>query len=165
MLRRLATIYLLTLILTWITPSPAKAQNSFQESSLKGISALFVDVEYLPVSAKPLGLTKETIQTDVELKLRLAGMRVVALGEGVKLPGSPYLYVNVNLTADARAGSVNIDLEQDALLQRNGEFATAVTTWHTGALMTNPTAQDIRAEVKDVVDKFLNDWLSVNPKK
>ena len=29
----------------------------------------------------------------------------------------------------------------------------------------NPTAQIIRNQIKDHVDMFLNDWLSVNPKK
>ena len=31
--------------------------------------------------------------------------------------------------------------------------------------MSNPTGHDLRNLVKDLVDEFLNDWLSVNPKK
>ena len=93
-------------------------------------------------------------------------MRVVTLEQGVKLPGSPYLYINVIVSENSKAASISVDLVQDAILVRDGQFATGVTTWNTGALITNPAdAQDIRNAIKDYVDKFLNDWLSVNPKK
>jgi hypothetical protein len=32
-------------------------------------------------------------------------------------------------------------------------------------VLLHPTAQSIRDDVKDLCDQFLNDWLSVNPKK
>jgi hypothetical protein len=160
--RLLAAIWL---VMTFMGIS-AKAQNPYQIPTLKGINTIFVDVEDLSESAKTLNLTKEAIQTDVELKLRLAGMRVVTLEQGVKLPGSPYLYINVIVSENSKAASISVDLVQDAILVRDGQFATGVTTWNTGALITNPAdAQDIRNAIKDYVDKFLNDWLSVNPKK
>jgi hypothetical protein len=108
-------------------------------------------VEDLPDGAKVLGLTKDAIQTDVELKLRLAGMRVVTTQEEVaKLPGSPSLYVNVNVS-DSRAGaaSVDVELDQNAVLERNGKFTIGVTTWTTGTVIVNPSVQGIRNWIKD----------------
>lgn len=161
-MHRKLTIVCLIVSFSGMFSSSAKAQASFQVPTLKGIDTIFVDVEDLSDHAK-LNLTKEAIQTDVELKLRLAGMRVVTVDEGVKLPGSPYLYVNVIVPEEAKAVNIAVDLVQDVLLVRNGQFATGVTTWNSDTLITNANAQEIRNIIKDHVDKFLNDWLSVNP--
>jgi hypothetical protein len=48
-------------------------------------------IEGLPDGAKVLGLSEDMIKTDVELKLRLAGMRVTTMEDALNLPGSPYL--------------------------------------------------------------------------
>jgi hypothetical protein len=107
MARRLPTICLLALLSIQLASLPGQAQDSERtRESLRGISALEVVVEDLPDGAKLLGLTKESIQTDVELKLRLAGIRVVTQKEDLQLPGMPTLYVGVNLTNGAGAGRV-----------------------------------------------------------
>jgi hypothetical protein len=166
MTRRLATIWLVTVFLVGIASLSIQAQDDeVFNASLKGISAVFVWVEPLPSGAKELGLSEEIIQTDVELKLRLAGMRVVKQEEGVKLPGSPYVYVRVTVTDGAGVADINVNLRQNVLLARNRQFALAAETWSKGFLMVLPTSQRIRVEVKDLVDKFLNAWLSVNSKK
>ena len=129
MRRRLAIIGLVMMFLMGVSLSSASAQSRETEiRSLKDVSAVYVMVEDLDDDDKALELILETIQTDVELKLRLAGIRVMTKEEFLK-SSSPYLYVNV------------------------------------GGVMVNPTYQTIRRSVKDKVDNFLNDWLSVNPKK
>jgi hypothetical protein len=166
MTQRLVTICLLTgLSMAVFSPSIQAQDSSPFASTLKDISAVFVVVEKLPDGAKILGLTKETIQTDVELKLLLAGMGVTTLEEGKKLPGRPFVFVNVNMTNNAKAANITVELDQDALLARNGKPAPSLQTWSTVVLLTNADAQAIRDAVKDLVDKFLNAWLSVNPQK
>jgi len=107
-----------------------------------------------------LGLTKEAIQTDVELKLRLAGMRIESTTP-------EFLYIDVNVARDGSAVSIDVELVQPVGLTRNPSiFIPGAITWSAGTLGTNPTsAQFIRDAIKDQVDKFLNAWLSVNPKK
>ena len=85
--------------------------------------------------------------------------------EGGKLPGNPFVYVNVNVMDDGRAGNIDIELEQDAMLTRNGLVTASITTWSMGTLVANPTAAGMRNAIRDLVDKFLNAWLSANPKK
>jgi hypothetical protein len=138
--------------------------NKYEVATLKGIKALNVLVEDLPDSAKTLGLTREMIQTDVELKVRLAGIRTVPDEERAKLPGSPALDVNIIVSDDSQAAHVEITLEQSVSLERNGQTLVAATTWSTGVLVTNPTVEGLRNFTKDHVDQFVNDWLSVNPK-
>jgi len=108
MTRRLTTVCLMTLFLLGVNSPSVSAQGDDPRTlSLKGISAVFVLVEDLPEGAR-LGLTDETIQTDVELKLRLAGIRVVTREESFKQPGSPLFYVRVNLSDQARAASIEV---------------------------------------------------------
>jgi hypothetical protein len=164
MTKRLATICLCMLLIGSISPS-VQAQAHHDVKTLKGIRAVWVLVENFSDGAKVLGLSKETTKTDVELKLRLAGMRVVTEEEGFKLPGGPYVYVVVNLTDTASAASVDISLNQDAKLESNDEIVTGVDTWSRGVVIAHPGLQGIRDSIKDLVDTFLNDWLSVNPKK
>jgi hypothetical protein len=166
MTRRLATICLMTMFLLPISPTLVAAQDSqYSNVTLKGIDSLSVTVEPLGEAAKTLGLTEETIKTDVELKLRLAGVQVVTKEEGAKLSGQPRLYVNITVPPLGNAACINVVLPQNALLERNGEFAFGIATWSAGVVTSSGSAQHIRDVTKDVVDRFLNAWLSVNPKK
>jgi len=128
--------------------------------SLKGIDSVQVVID-LTDTGKVSELDKYIIRTDVELKLRGAGMRVLSEEEESKAPGSPYLYLNVNLVGTAAA--VEIQLMQTARLVRNDEIAVGAT-WSQRSLSTNSTAPIVRGLIKDQVDTFLNAWLSVNPK-
>jgi hypothetical protein len=127
--------------------------------SLKGITSVSVLIEELPSGATKLGLMPSTIQTDVELKLRLAGMKVLA-------QSFISLYVSVNATPDGRAENITVELLQPVTLNRDSSIVvwTAIT-WIRQRVALLYNSQDIREAVKDEVDTFLNDWLSVNPKK
>ena len=162
MTRRLATICLMTVFSIGLTSPSVRAQDP---DGLKGISIVYVLVEDVPEGAKKLGLTAETIQNDVELKLLQAGMGVATLKDGHNLPGRPHVYVRFTLTKGAEAASIQVELDQDAALDRNAEHAPSVITWYTGYLLPNPTAQSIRDYIKGGVGAFLNAWLSVNSKK
>jgi hypothetical protein len=166
MTNRLAKISLVAMSLITVISPTARAQDTEQRrATLKGIGTVNVSVEELTDSAKRLGLTDEIIQTDVELKLRLAGMRVVTLGDILKVPGMPSVYVRVTVTDRALAASMTVELQQNARLERDDQSAIAITTWQTGYVLSNPDAQAIRSHIKDEIDEFLNAWLSVNPKK
>jgi hypothetical protein len=166
MTRRRATIWFVMMFLIAISSPPVRAQrDKYSNPTLEGITAISVTIEALPDVAKEIGLTREAIQTDVELKLRLAGMRVVTREEVSKLPGAPHLYVQANLTGNADAADIEFEARQNVLLERNGKPAISAVTWRTSVLLSHPSLQEIRTYIKDGVDEFLNAWLSVNPKK
>jgi hypothetical protein len=165
---RLSTICLMSMFLIGLF-SPlvhAQADSESSRATLKGISAVAVIVDLgSPEGAKKLGLSADTVQTDVELKLRLGGVRVVTQDEAQKLPGGPFLHVEIDLTRDAAAAGIQVNLCQDAWLERVTIIDVGAATWGTGGVEANPAAENIRDMVKDCVDRFLNAWLSVNPKK
>jgi hypothetical protein len=153
------------ILLAAVVPGSACAQDNAQtRQTLAGIDKLSVIVERLPESAEKISLSSDAIQTDVELKFVVAGLHVVPVDEHYNLPGKPYLYINVNLTPDAKVASVDVELRQNVRLERKSDLASVVTTWSLGTLMENPSEQTVRARVKEHVDAFLKAWTAANPK-
>jgi hypothetical protein len=153
----------LLLSLAVMLPISTRAQSNSSADSLRGIKSVFVLLEELPLGANKIDLTKDSIQTDVELKLRLAGLKVLPATQ-VSQAEVPVVYVTVNLTDDASAASVTVQIAEDALLARNAQPVADVFTWQRSIVIARPSADGIREDVKDLTDSFLNDWLSVNPK-
>lgn len=146
-----------------------------QPHSLKDLPGVRVIVADFRNTAEAAGFDSQTFQTDVELKLRMAGITVT---EDLDFP---YLYLNVGALHRERnqshAYDITLQLIQPVLLRSQlrsdskklpedawAMSTTPATTWSTGLLGFGAVA-DVRAGVKDVVDKFVNDWLAVNPLK
>ena len=139
--------------------------------SLRGLKGVYVFVEYLYPDIEKDGLRKDSIQTDVVLKLQLAGIKVLTRKEFVKEPGRPYLYINVNSVKNESFSYVyyiEVDLIQKVFLARDPKTRTfGTTTWRKVGMgiVGEQKADDIRDNIKDLVDKFINDYLSVNNPK
>ena len=73
------------------------------------------------------------------------------------------MWVQVTVTEESQAANITVAVRQDVRLERNGDHAFGGATWEMNLTIANPTAQDIRDYNKDIVDRFLNAWLSVNP--
>jgi hypothetical protein len=147
------------------------ADDEIARASLKGLHGVQVLVERLDPLVEA-GLTTGDIQTDVELKLRLAGIPVLSKQEMLATPGQPYLYVNVNVnssaTRDLWPDHIEIQLNQNVTLARSPEpLVVGATTWSTGSVgaVFKQNLRSLRDGVKDQVDRFINAYLAVNPKK
>ena len=141
------------------------------KESLRGIRELAVVIEPLGNEVEGAGLTVDGIRTDVELKLRLAGIKVLTLAESVQLPGSPFLYVNATVQlSKTNSGlatfAISVTLNQAVRLIRDGSITSLASTWHTGGSgsIGKDNLRQLRDPIKDHVDEFINDYLSVNPK-
>jgi len=142
--------------------------NRYEVNSLRGLKGVHVLVAKLPPDFEG-NLTREQIQTDVELKLRLVGIKVVSEKEQFSMPGRPYLYVTVcgvKTFTEGVAWQIDIQLSQDVYLERDPKISVDATTWSVGrgGFLGKMKIEEIRNEVKDLVDQFINDYLSVNPK-
>jgi hypothetical protein len=137
------------------------SDSKYARETLRGINGVSVLVEGLDADAVRDGLTRDQIQTDVELRLRKAGINVVT-------EGSPRLYIDANLLKDTNVYiyDCSVALEQFVTVETNGVSAIA-PTWSgaiTGRVGSSKMPRAIRDEVGDLVDKFVNAYLSVNPK-
>jgi hypothetical protein len=91
-----------------------------------------VIVEVLRPEAKKAGLTEAMIRSDTELKLRLAGIRVLTQDEALKEPGQPYLYLNATVRQtppNSWRFSVSVELVQNVRLIRNPAIVVQADTW------------------------------------
>jgi hypothetical protein len=155
-----------------VVASAATAQNDeLSRQSLKGLNGLGVLVEPLRADVEQGGLNRTSIQTDVELKLRQAGITVMTREESQATRGGAYVYINVNTQSipnrSLYAYSIHVNLCQNVRLDRDPSiWIVGATTWSVMAVgvVGRNMLRDIRDSIKDYVDQFINAYLSVNPK-
>jgi hypothetical protein len=153
------SLVLLCALTVWATPGAASDTENAR-ATLKGVKAVNVVVEPLGPELEQAGLATAQVQTDVEVRLRKAGIHVDS-------SATANLYINVNVIESTGGFAANIDVEfnQPAVLIANSLTAT-VATWSCGAvLITSPerTSMFIRESVGSLVDRFSIGYLSVNP--
>jgi hypothetical protein len=143
----------------------AAGDSEMDRLTLRGLEDVVVVVENTSVDAISDGLTVDQIQTDVELRLRKAGIKVRASSPSM-------LYVNVHLMKSKSPSdglyvfSCVVAVEQAVVVSSNGVSALE-HTWSVdglGIVGRLNMSGAVRGDVGDLVDKFLNAYLSVNPK-
>ena len=146
-------------------PLVASAQSSAAKS-LQGLRSFSVSIEPFASVERMMNLTEDDLQREVELKLRLVGIPIKSLTDSdatiiVNLvaleDGTLYQYYMYHL---------GVDIQQSVTLSINSQYAY-VFTWHAGSIGGGPKGKvemQIRNQLKDALDKFLNDYLSVNPR-
>jgi hypothetical protein len=157
-----------------VAVSSATAQDDDprgERQSLKGLKGVYVLVEDLKAEAERDGLNQASIRTDVELKLRQAGITVLTKAEAEAAPGAPCLYISVDTKGSQSESlygvSMKVELKQNVRLDRDPSmWLPGVTTWSVEAVGTvgRGKLRNLRDRVKDYADRFINAYLSVNPK-
>jgi len=147
-----------------------------ERETLRGLKGVFVLIEYLKEDVAKAGLTDTILQTGVELKLRKAGIRVLTEDEWFLTQGRPYLYVRVRTIlikgiqiwgTHQHSGfiyGVTVQFNQDVILSRNRSISSSAGTWGNSWIGTVIHLRNVRVVISDLVDKFMNDYLAVNPK-
>ena len=134
---------------------------------LRGISSVWVLIESLGPEEANIGLADNAVRTDVELRLKGAGLRVISPKEAKKIAvtDNTFLYVNVAVTSGGRAATVLAQLAQAAYVLRNSLPIGTAFTWTDVSTLSSPSLDSVRSEIRDLVDKFLNEWLKQNPRR
>jgi hypothetical protein len=145
----------------------AQNDNYLSRPTLKGLTGVDVKVEYLRPDIEQAGLTRMTLQTDVELTLREAGIQVVA--QPSLSTGNLYLNVDcMNRPPIMIYGcSFQLDLNQPVALARNPQILTLASTWSVGEIYMVGAAYlstDLPTAVRGLVRQFANAYLEQNPR-
>jgi hypothetical protein len=176
------TLFVVSIAILAITSSSSALFDRNQEdarSTLKGLKGIGVIVSFeVDEMIRQIGLTEETIQADVELQMRSAGINVISKKEDIKkVPGFPQLVVQIvgysTLTkGDKEKGIaffIQTELNQRIVLVRNPDINALAGTWASSIVGLGYTdegiATDIKNGVKDCIDGFIKAYLSVNPKR
>ena len=135
--------------------------------SLRGLKGIFVVIEN---SVAQEGLSIYQIKKDVEQKLIMAEIEVLTEIEMIKEPEKPYFYIYVKSTKnelELYAYYIEVGLGQLVSLERENKILVNAIVWKKGIteiVGANEIANSIRNHINDLVDTFINDYLSVNPK-
>jgi len=152
-----------------LAPYVLAQDNENTRLTLRGLQGVSLHVEPLDPQIEKSGLTKNQIQTDTELKLKLAGINVLTGGEFLKASGHPFLYVDVNISMLKTQITrylfyIRVELNQEVVLVRTPDTKVSAVTWSTGGWGIDFSIDNIRQTVKTQVDKFINAYLAENPK-
>ena len=166
-MRKVRLIVLITVgVLFFVVPNVnAKYWDTCKES-LKGIRGIFVWIN-VDSGLKKWGITNEKIKTDVELKLRVAGINVLSGDLSGIEPGLSVVVLggeHENLVYY----TIFVSLRQNVTLSRNPNLECYSKTWEStwvGLIQGDRLEQKARIVIKDMIDEFLNEYLSVNPKQ
>ena len=163
---RLSLTWILVAWLMGLAASAAAADSQIERASLTGLTSISVVVEALAPVAEKNGLTTAALQTDVERRLRQAGINITPDADA-------YLYVHITV-ADPGASLplpyiVDVSLMQEVTLPRGLKTRTPLQcpTWSLNRLGMS-SADRVRTPVTDRVDEFVDQFIrafqSVNPK-
>jgi len=136
---------------------------------LKGVNVL---VEIVSDDARRMGVTEENLQTTAELCLRKANIPVLPMvPKQIEDSPPPSLYVHVELyiSDDKRIAyfSINVDLREGVMLERDPKTFVTATTWTTGVIgIAKPTdGKRVKDNLVEHVEKFCNLYLAAGGKK
>jgi hypothetical protein len=158
-------------VIAWLTlviSTCAFAANRGGEARaiLRGLEGIRVVVERMKPEIERDGLFGSTLQTDVELSLQMAGIKVLSEEDWLKTPGAPYLYLRVDAFQCARGYVYNISLtlEEQVTLVRKDLKVSATTSKIGHQLGITASLSDIRGEARDLVEEFVKAWQEANRK-
>ena len=142
------------------------------KETLRDIKSISVFLGVLNPDVEKAGLSEDTIQKDVELQLRMAGIKVVPVYfpmSGSVLLVNPDIieYAQISKLLKSKFFFVTIRLQiiQGVSLLRNSTMSFSATTWETDYHFTvgeEKLEKSVKDSLKNLVDKFLNDYLAVN---
>jgi hypothetical protein len=145
----------------------ARAQAVHSVASLAGLAGVEIVVEDLSPGLQELGLSELPLRTDVELRLRQAGVRVV--GQVQACDTLPCVYVHVTATTGPRQSAyfVHVGLQQMVRLTRDSSLAFSVETWHAEGRVGMVSGSEMPARVLDAIRselaQFVNAYHNANP--
>ena len=147
---------LLVIFLSLIVPE-TQAAFLMPEETLSNLPKFFVLIGMAP--GPETKITETTIQTDVEVRLRQAGISIFSYKEAPS--SAPYLHISY--TQSGAAFNIRLSLNQEVCLVSRPTSTTIATTWEKSGTGIASHATYIRQAIEDLTDKFINDYLGMNP--
>lgn len=149
------------------TVSSIYSQNKYQKP-LSGLPGVVINIGGAFDDLAKDGLSQHQIQTDVESRLRRAGIKILSNEGDTEQHRQPRLYVfisSLKFNSDYYACHISVDVKEDATVDRNSRQSVA-TSWGRGALVvvTAGNLRRVRDEIGDFIDELANDYLAANPR-
>lgn len=161
--------FLVVVMLTFAGTALPAAQEVGRET-LAGLPGVHVVVEEVNPDAQRDGVTTSGIQTQAELLLRQAGLKVLSSDEWQATPGRPMLRLNLTVARNQLSiygFNLDVQLLQTVALARDPSIFAACATWTVPNLVRLSAASALRTAARDAVqdqtEAFINAFLAANP--
>jgi len=162
----IVAVAILLAILTLPTHSMARLSAADLEL-LRGLDGFRLAVDRIRPDIERDGLFRSTLQEDMELRLRMGGIKVVSEEEADKKPEAPLLYLHMDALKCSLGYvyKIRLALMEPVKLVRNNVKVTATVLRIPDELGITMNLSEIRDAAGDVVDEFVKAWKAVNSKK
>ena len=153
-------------ILTIATHAMAHLSAADREL-LRGLDGFRLAVDRIRPDVERDGLFRSTLREDMELRLRMGGIKVLSEEEAEKNPDAPclYLYVDALKCSLGYVYKIRLSLMEPVKLVRNNAKVSATVLRIPDELGITSNLSEIRDAAGDLVDEFVKAWKAVNPKK
>ena len=142
------------------------SDSPHSRESLKGLKSIKV---WASMEEEIPGLTVNQIQTDAELKLRMAGITCYGYDKELEKVVDADLFVSISSMkiSDTVLYVYDITISLSQVIDANTDYFPYLSTWDISTIGyggRDVISQSIRDAIKDGMDIFINAYLSVNPK-
>jgi hypothetical protein len=151
------------LLLATLASLPLFAGDTDAErATLRQLGVVQVRVSETGADLTTGGYTREMLQSDVEARLRQAGIPVVTQND------APIFYVSVNAVKgglfSAYAYDVEVSVIQLVKLMRDPSIISPAPTWSLSQIGQAKKAREVREAVTPLVDRFVSLFRAMNPR-
>ena len=165
---RLISLVAFLFIVAVSTPAQDPA-GKLEKASLVGLSRVYVVVTTTP-QAEQDGLTSADLKTEVEARLRTAGIKVIEKAEWAVDDG--ILSITISALPIEKlplyACSFTVDLKQTVIPLRDRNTRMMGATWQAGGIAAfgRPKFKEAaKRNTIEFVDSFISDYKAANPQK
>lgn len=166
MKKRIVVSAVVLMILTISTHAMAHLSAADREL-LRGLDGFRLAVDRIRPDVERDGLFRSTLREDMELRLRMGGVKVLSEEEAEKNPDAPYLYLYVDALKCSLGYvyKIRLSLMEPVKLIRNNAKVSATVLRIPDELGITSNLSEIRDAAGEFVDEFVKAWKAVNPKK
>lgn len=140
--------------------------------ALLGLNEIYLEIAPLESEIEQEGLTAKRIETYVDRRFQEAEIKRLSPAElQHKKSGWAALYVHVGIAKGIAEDllkyyvySVHVQLHQSAFLVNRSDPGIPVITWWTAGFGSADNLLTIQAQVENLFEEFISDYLAANPK-
>jgi hypothetical protein len=166
-MKKLVPVFVMLLAALAISSQASARRFAAEAELLSGLDGLRLAVERIKPEIERDGLFGNILLTDMELRLRLAGIKVLSEEEAESKPDAPclYLYVDAMKCSVGYVYTLRLSLREPVKLMRNNLKVSATVMRVMGELGITAHLSEIRDAAGDIVEEFIKAWKAANPKK
>ena len=154
----------IALVFLYAIPLAFAEDKEITRLTLRGIKEVNVVIESIEPEIQNLGLTQAQVKADVESKLRLAN---IAVSPDIER-GRPAVYLYVLVIRPEKISrlfySISLSVLQNVVLERDPNVKTNTDTWVVRMLGMSSGIEAIRADIRSLMDQFIEDYRKANQK-